>query len=77
MPQSPSSVSVIGYGPVVHECEGFEALDIAQRVSAEGGREVTPWEVDHAIWRASRSPALPHESLPTSLTKGGIDVAST
>lgn len=38
--------------------------DIAQRVSAEGGREVTPWEVDHAIWRASRSPALPDESLP-------------
>ncbi len=29
--------------------------DIAQQLSAMMGRQVTPWEVDHAIWLAARS----------------------
>lgn len=28
--------------------------DIAGQLSATGGRQVTPWEVDHALWRAAR-----------------------
>lgn len=29
--------------------------DIARQLSAETGRPVSPWEVDHAIWRAART----------------------
>ncbi|MET4610657.1 hypothetical protein ABIC28_001635 [Rhodococcus sp. PvR044] len=27
--------------------------DIAQQFSGEMGRPVTPWEVDHAVWRGT------------------------
>lgn len=39
--------------------------DIAARLSAEGSRDITAWEVDHAIWRAARSPAQMRSPLPT------------
>ncbi|MFC9786792.1 hypothetical protein [Rhodococcus sp. NPDC127528] len=29
--------------------------DIARELSASEGGPVTPWEVDHAVWRAARS----------------------
>lgn len=30
-------------------------VDIAGQLTATTGQQVTPWEVDHAIWRAART----------------------
>lgn len=28
---------------------------VAARLSEQAGREYTPWEIDHAIWKAERA----------------------